>query len=83
MPPQIVVATEQYNRLARLLLRKQRVTLELNVQNRFIDDTLDSFNIMAEIPGHRPRRAKSSCSAHTSIRGTPAPARPTTRPGRR
>jgi len=51
VPPQIVVATEQYNRLARLLLRNQRVTLELNVQNRFIDDTLDSFNIVAEIPG--------------------------------
>jgi carboxypeptidase Q len=51
VPLQIAVATEQYNRLARLVLRNQRVTLELNVQNRFIDDTLDSFNILAEIPG--------------------------------
>ena len=25
--------------------------LELNVQNRFIDDTLDAFNMIAEIPG--------------------------------
>jgi carboxypeptidase Q len=48
---QIVVATEQYNRLARLLARNQPVRLELNVQNRFIDDSLDSFNILAEIPG--------------------------------
>ena len=51
VPPQVVLATEHYNRLARLLLRKQRVALEVNVQNRFIDDTLDSFNIVAEIPG--------------------------------
>ena len=51
VPPQVVIATEHYNRLARLLLRKQRVALEVNVQNRFIDDTLDSFNIVAEIPG--------------------------------
>ena len=28
-----------------------RVTIELNVQNRFLDDTLDSFNVVAEIPG--------------------------------
>jgi hypothetical protein len=51
VPTQVVIATEHYNRLARLLLRKQRVALEVNVQNRFIDDTLDSFNIVAEIPG--------------------------------
>ena len=49
--PQIVVSTEQYNRLSRLVARSQPVTIELNVQNRFIDDTLDSFNILAEIPG--------------------------------
>ena len=51
VPTQVVIATEHYNRLARLLLRKQRVALEVNVQNRFIDDTLDSFNLVAEIPG--------------------------------
>ena len=51
VPTQVVMATEHYNRLARLLLRKQRVALEVNVQNRFLDDTLDSFNVIAEIPG--------------------------------
>jgi carboxypeptidase Q len=51
VPPQLVVATEQYNRLARLLMRNQRVALELDVRNRFFDDTLDSFNVIAEIPG--------------------------------
>jgi hypothetical protein len=51
VPPQIVVATEQYNRLARLLRRNLPVRLELNVQSRFFDQTLDSYNIVAEIPG--------------------------------
>jgi Zn-dependent M28 family amino/carboxypeptidase len=49
--PQVVVATEQYNRLARLLARNQPVKLELTIQNRFIDDTLDAYNILADIPG--------------------------------
>jgi carboxypeptidase Q len=49
--PQITVATEQYNRLARLVEKKVPVRLELNVQNRFFDQTLDAFNIVAELPG--------------------------------
>ncbi len=49
--PQLLVASEHYNRLMRLLDGKIPVQLELNVQNRFIDDTLDSFNIIAELPG--------------------------------
>jgi Zn-dependent M28 family amino/carboxypeptidase len=32
-------------------MRNQRVALELDVRNRFLDDTLDSFNVIAEIPG--------------------------------
>jgi Iap family predicted aminopeptidase len=51
VPPQVVLAAESYNRLARLLMRNQRVALELNVENRFLDDTLDTFNVIAEIPG--------------------------------
>jgi carboxypeptidase Q len=49
--PQIVVATEQYNRLARLAARNHAIRLELTVQNRFYDDTLDAYNIIAELPG--------------------------------
>ena len=48
---QVVVASEHYNRLARLLERDIPVRIELNVQNRFVDDTLDAFNVIAEIPG--------------------------------
>jgi carboxypeptidase Q len=48
---QIVVASEHYNRIARLLEHNMPVTIELNVQNRFVDDTLQAFNVIAEIPG--------------------------------
>jgi hypothetical protein len=49
--PQLMVASEHYNRMVRLLQRDIPVKLELNVQNRFVDDTVDSFNIIAELPG--------------------------------
>jgi hypothetical protein len=49
--PQVVVAAEQYNRIARLLERDIPVRLELNARNRFFPDTLDVFNILAEPPG--------------------------------
>ena len=48
--PQLIVASEQYNRILRLVDGKVPVQVELNVQNRFTD-TLDSFNIVAELPG--------------------------------
>ena len=50
-PPQVVVATEQYGRIARTLEKNLPVRIELNVQNTFHDATLDSFNIIAELPG--------------------------------
>lgn len=48
---QVVVATEQYNRLARLLARNVPVRIALDVENRFFDDTVEAYNILAEIPG--------------------------------
>jgi carboxypeptidase Q len=50
-PPQIVVATEHYGRIARTLEKNLPVKIELNVQNQYHDETLDSFNILGEIPG--------------------------------
>jgi hypothetical protein len=50
-PPQVVVATEHYGRIARTLEKNLPVKIELNVQNSYHDDTLDSFNIVAELPG--------------------------------
>ena len=48
--PQLVVSSEQYNRILRLVDAKMPVRVELNVENRFTD-TLDSFNVVAELPG--------------------------------
>jgi carboxypeptidase Q len=49
--PQVVVATEHYGRIARTLEKNLPVKIELNVQNTYHDQTLDSFNIIAELPG--------------------------------
>jgi hypothetical protein len=51
VPPQLAVATEHYNRIARLVSRGQTVTLELDIRNTFHDADLNMFNIVAEIPG--------------------------------
>lgn len=51
VPPQLAVATEHYNRIARLLERGQAVTIEVDVRSTFHDADLDMFNIVAEIPG--------------------------------
>jgi hypothetical protein len=51
VPPQLAVATEHYNRIARLVSRGQAVTLEADVRNTFHDADLNMFNIVAEIPG--------------------------------
>jgi acetyl esterase/lipase len=50
-PPSVALTSEHYNRIARLLNQKVPVTVEFDVQNRFHDETLDSFNVIAEIPG--------------------------------
>jgi hypothetical protein len=50
-PLAMVMAAEHYNRLVRLLDAKQDVELELDVQSRFVDDDLNAYNTVAEIPG--------------------------------
>ena len=50
-PPSVALTAEHYDRIARLIQRKQPVTLEFDIQNRFYDDTKDSFNVTAELPG--------------------------------
>jgi len=49
--PQVVLAAEHYGRLQRILEKKVPVTIDLNVQNRFTSDDLNSLNIVAELPG--------------------------------
>jgi carboxypeptidase Q len=50
-PPVVIVATEQYGRMARTLEKGIAVTVEIDADNRFHSSDLNSFNITAEIPG--------------------------------
>lgn len=49
--PQIVMAAEHYNRIYRMLEKDVPVKFEADIQNRFYDDDLSSFNIVGEIRG--------------------------------
>jgi len=53
--PAIAVATEQYNRIVRILQKNVPVTLEVEVQARFTADDLPGTNVVAEIPGADPK----------------------------
>jgi len=50
-PPVIIVATEQYGRIARTLEKGIPVSVEIDADNRFHAADLNSFNIIAELPG--------------------------------
>jgi carboxypeptidase Q len=49
--PQITIATEQWDRIARILAAKKDVELELDVRSTFYDDATTQYNTIAEIPG--------------------------------
>lgn len=51
MIPQAVMAVEQYNRLIRMLELEVPVELEVDLLTQYHTDELNSFNIIAEIPG--------------------------------
>ncbi len=48
---QVMLAAEHYNRIYRTLQKKVPVTVELNIQNKFLPGDGKSFDIVAEIPG--------------------------------
>ena len=50
-PPQVVLAAEHYGRIARTLGHKIPVTLQVDIDNEFLDADLDAYNVIAEIPG--------------------------------
>jgi len=50
-PPRVAIASENYGRIYRMLDKKIPVTMQLDIQNKFYDDDLNSFNIIGEIPG--------------------------------
>jgi carboxypeptidase Q len=53
--PEMVVSTEDYLRIQRLILDNKTVELEMNVQNKFYEDDLTGYNVVGEIPGTDPK----------------------------
>jgi hypothetical protein len=49
--PQVVIAVEHYNRICRILDKKMKVQLEMEIQAEFLTQDLDDYNVLAEIPG--------------------------------
>ncbi len=49
--PQIVVAVEHYNRLARMIQAGEKVQMTVNLAIQFNDSDLMAYNTVAEIPG--------------------------------
>ena len=53
--PQLVMSTEHWGRIVRLLQKKYDVEVELDVRNKFFDDAKDQWDTVAEIPGTDPK----------------------------
>ncbi len=50
-PPSIALTPEHYNRIFRLVEKKVPMKIEVEVKTAFHRDTLDSVNVIGEIPG--------------------------------
>ncbi len=62
--PSLVMAPEHYNRLARLLERRQEVELELDVRATFHDQDPMAYNTLAELPGGERKDEVVMLGAH-------------------
>lgn len=51
VPAQVTLAVEHYGRIARMLEKNIPVTLQMDIDNKFFDTDLNSFNIVGELPG--------------------------------
>lgn len=52
--PSIAIAAEQYNMLARLAAAGAPVELRIELRTRYHEDDLNTYNVLAEIPGTDP-----------------------------
>jgi len=59
-PCRVTVAAENYGRIVRMLEKNALVTLLADIQNKFYEDDLNSFNIIGEIPGAEKQRPMKS-----------------------
>lgn len=51
VPPQVMLAVEDFNRLARMLQRGVSLTAKVDLRVRFHDDHVTNHNVIADIPG--------------------------------
>jgi carboxypeptidase Q len=63
-PPAVALASEHYNRLARLIEHKVPVTVEFELDNRMFDENPDSFTVIGEIPGTTKRNEAVMLGGH-------------------
>lgn len=64
VPPQAVVAIEHYNRICRLLAKKMKVQLEMEIRTRFYDEDLNAYNTIAELVGTDKKEEVVMVGAH-------------------
>jgi len=55
MIPQMTMATEDYNRLVRMIDLGIKPKMSINIQTQYYDDDLMGYNTVAEIPGTDPK----------------------------
>jgi hypothetical protein len=55
IPPQMVMASEHYNRLVRMIEQGERPKMVVELSVQFHDDDLMAYNTVAEIPGSDPK----------------------------
>ena len=55
MLPQMMMATENFNRLMRMTKRGEKVRMKVNIHTQYHDDDLMGYNTIAEIPGVDPK----------------------------
>jgi carboxypeptidase Q len=60
----LVVSAEHFNRIHRLIDRKVDVEMEIEVKSTFHDEDLNSYNVVAEIPGTDKRGEVVMLGAH-------------------
>jgi hypothetical protein len=51
IPPQITVASEDYNRMARMIQQGEKLKMAVDLKVKFNDDDRMAYNTIAEIPG--------------------------------
>lgn len=62
--PVVAVAVEHYGRMARILEKGMAVTMQMEVRNTFQDQSLSTWNVMADIPGTDKRDEVVMLGAH-------------------